>query len=486
MRIGRGMQRLNQLWFELSERRLRRRGAQPAHPLRLPAGDALMDRIAAIGLRNARRGFQRDQFIEDARNLPRQRLQFGQERRPVVQPVELRHAIERRTIGKDMRLPVVDHLHTMLDRPQAGVGPGENIGGLAVQMAGLGQRAQSAARIANSQVRIAATVDELKRLGGKLDLANPAAPLLQIVSGARFERAAIAIADAERQGADGLDRAEIQAAAPYEAANAVQECLPRRNVPSAGSGADEGGPLPCQRARFVMRCRRARGNGERADFGSGSQTQVDAKDVALARLVRQQADDLAGVALRRLGRFVALAARQARRIVKENGIDVGAVIQLPRPVLAQRQRDEAVMARPFADSPRDGRADGGMQGAVGKRAEFAHHPRKIESIRQVADRQHEAERLLLQPKRHAGVRRRQPCQLGLAQGLLALSRRQQLGQLGRTLQQARKIRRMRARSCEGRSPVRCHRALLCLSGPCPARLPPRISVTNRHSFRELP
>ena len=38
--------------------------------------------------------------------------------RTIRQPMQLRHIVERRTGRQMMRLPIVDHLHAVLDRAQ--------------------------------------------------------------------------------------------------------------------------------------------------------------------------------------------------------------------------------------------------------------------------------------------------------------------------------------------------------------------------------
>jgi hypothetical protein len=69
-------------------------------------------------------------------------------------------------------------------------------------------------------------MDQLVRLGKEFHLANAAAPALQVIAGADRLPAGVVIADAGGQAADLGDRAEIEAAAPDERADRVEEGPP--------------------------------------------------------------------------------------------------------------------------------------------------------------------------------------------------------------------------------------------------------------------
>ena len=97
----------------------------------------------------------------------------------------------------------------------------------------------------------------------------------------------------------------------------------RSDIARAGTRPDERCALPGQRRAFVMRDRRIERQRQRAHFGSGSQPQIDAENIPLAGDFGQQAHGFASIALRRFTRLVALAAWQRRRIVEQDGVDVG-------------------------------------------------------------------------------------------------------------------------------------------------------------------
>src|SRR4029079_13946256 len=103
---------------------------------------------------------------------------------------------------------------------------------------------------------VAPAVDHLLVLDEELDLSDPPAPALQIV--ARPDPCALRemVADARGHLPHLVDHAEIERRAPDEGLDRIEEALAERDVTGAGPGADKGGALPRQSARFIMRdCR---------------------------------------------------------------------------------------------------------------------------------------------------------------------------------------------------------------------------------------
>ena len=145
------------------------------------------------------------------------------------------------------------------------------------------------------------------RLGEEFDLANTAAPQLEVI--VRLGRAgpALFVADAVGQTAHLVDRAEVEAAAPDEGADMVEERLACTDVARTGPRTNERRALPRQRRTFVMRDGRVERDRQRTDFGCRTQAQIDPEDVAFAGDIRQQPHRFARIALGRLARFVPLA-----------------------------------------------------------------------------------------------------------------------------------------------------------------------------------
>src|SRR5690606_14635187 len=151
----------------------------------------------------------------------------------------------------------------------------------------------------------------------------------------RIAPAAIGTADARGQPADLLDRGKIEAAAPDEGAQRAEERLARLAVAGRGARADERSALPRQRRALVVAHRRVERQRERADLRGRAQPQVDAEHVALTRLPSQHLDHRLGIALSGLAGLVALAPRQSLGREQQHEVDVRAVVELARAVLAE-------------------------------------------------------------------------------------------------------------------------------------------------------
>ena len=95
-------------------------------------------------------------------------------------------------------------------------------------------------------------MDQLLDLGEELDLANAAAPALEVEARAERLPLRIMVADAADDLANFLDRPEVERAAPDERLDRVEEMLAQAPVAGGGAGADESGALPRQRLAFVI------------------------------------------------------------------------------------------------------------------------------------------------------------------------------------------------------------------------------------------
>ena len=277
----------------------------------------------------------------------------------------------------------------------------------------------------------------------------------------------MARANARGQPADLADRAEVEAAPPHERPDRGEEALARRNVARRRSRTDERRALPRQRRAFVMRQRAFERDRQRAYLGRRAQPQVDAENIAVGGHLAQQADQFAGIALRGLGGLVALAAGEAGGVVEQDRINVGAVVELARAVLAERERDQPGRLG-FGYSSGDDRADRGIERAVGEGAQFAPSPfaagmrrrgrrspawPPAPDVRAVVRGRTSSTRCAARPR---------PCERGRA-----LARFEQCGQLGLPVERMGEERRVccaRARSRKSSRPS--HAAL-------PARLPRR-------------
>ena len=151
-----------------------------------------------------------------------------------------------------MKLAVVDHLHAVLDRPQDGIGVGQRNALVGADPARRGEPRQRIARRRRPQRRIAAAMDQLVDLREELDLANAAAPALEVEAGAERLPLRMMVANAPRDAANLADRAEIERAAPDERPDRLEKCVAQRGVATCLACLDEGRALPGKRERLII------------------------------------------------------------------------------------------------------------------------------------------------------------------------------------------------------------------------------------------
>ena len=187
--------------------------------------------------------------------------------------------------------------------------------------------------------------------------------------------------------------------------------------------------------------RRLDRNRQRANFGGGPEAQIDAEDIALASDMAERFHQRARDPLRRLARIVAGSPGKQMRIIEQDRVDIGAVVQFARAVLAQRQGDEPGrlgIGHPAADRI----GDGGIHSPVGKGGEFGSDPGERKRARQIADRQRQRQRHPLAPQGDRDIIRARARGFGPGQRLLPLARRQQVGEIGHAVHRPRKKRRV--------------------------------------------
>src|SRR6187549_980578 len=95
-------------------------------------------------------------------------------------------------------------------------------------------------------------MDQLVDLGEELDLANAAAPALQIEAGTERLAPRMMVADPAGNAPDLADRAEIERSAPDEWPNRLQEPPAQRQIARRRPAPNERGAFPWQRQRFII------------------------------------------------------------------------------------------------------------------------------------------------------------------------------------------------------------------------------------------
>ena len=124
--------------------------------------------------------------------------------------------------------------------------------------------------------------DQLLRLHEELDLADAAAPELDVVAGDRDRAEALEGMDLPLHGVDVGDGREVEIFAPDEGRELAQERLAGGDVAGHGARLDEGGALPVLAEALVVV---ERGVGRERDLrgaGIGPQPQIGAEHIAVA------------------------------------------------------------------------------------------------------------------------------------------------------------------------------------------------------------
>ena len=112
---------------------------------------------------------------------------------------------------------------------------------------------------------------------------------------------------------------------------------------------------------------------------------------------------MAGIALRCFASIFPLPARQGGRVIQQDRINVGAVIEFARALFAQRDGEEPGKLR-IGQSPRYRRAHGGIKCIISKIAQLAHHSLQRKRACQIAHAQSEREDIALEPQRGGNIR----------------------------------------------------------------------------------
>ena len=180
-------------------------------------------------------------------------------------------------------------------------------------------------------------------LDEELDLADTTAPQFQI-SPRRLQPFARLI------GMDlFLDRLDIQhgliieATAPNKGLEMVKKHLARRHITGTDAGLDKGGTLPVLADAFIIG-QRHRGRHHRRCRGRiGTQSQVHAEHIALARPLGQQGRHALCQTVAEVLHLHAVIQyrRQHIGVIKQAEIDIGRIIQFKRTALAHGQRKQA-------------------------------------------------------------------------------------------------------------------------------------------------
>ena len=229
----------------------------------------------------------------------------------------------------------------MLDGTQEIVGLPQLVARSAVDPAFLGERRQHCDGAAAAQVRPSPAEDELLGLDEELDLADAAAPELDVVPGHRDRVVTAHGMDLALHRMDIGDGGEVEILAPDEGPQARQEVFARLNVAGDRARLDIGGALPVLAEILVVEIGGVQRDGRRCRSGIGAQAIIDAMDVTLGGALLQQLGD----PLREFGeerrRSQAFLQPRDIGIEEHDEVDIAGIIELAGPELAEAEDDEA-------------------------------------------------------------------------------------------------------------------------------------------------
>ena len=234
-----------------------------------------------------------------------------------------------------LRLVVVDHLQAVLDPPQQEVAVPQR-GRLSRQdvvfaVEGLQHGQQPRA----PQAAVAAPVGELVHVHEELDLADAPPPQLDVVARGSHGAVAVEVVDLLAHRADLLDRGEVEPLVPDERRQPLEEGRAGGQVAGNGAGLDEGGALPGAAEAEVVVEGEVHGDGRGGRGGVGAQAEVGAEDVAVAGAGLEDAGQVARDPQEAVALALAAGVAHPGRVVEDDEIDVGGVVQLAGAVLAE-------------------------------------------------------------------------------------------------------------------------------------------------------
>ena len=207
-------------------------------------------------------------------------------------------------------------------------------------MACFDQQVECLARGPHAERRIPPAPDELLGLREKFDLANAAAPELDVVPGDGDLAAAAVGVDLALDGADVLDRGEVEVTAPDEGLEPLEEAVPRLDVAGYGLRLDHGGPLPVLAGGRVIGLGGADREGGRSGAGVGAEAEVGAEHVSVGRPLVHDRDEIAGKARKRLLQAVAAGVGHDLLVEEDDDVHVARIVELACAELAHAEDDE--------------------------------------------------------------------------------------------------------------------------------------------------
>ena len=296
--------------------------------------------------------------------------------------LELRMAHERGDLGQlgrmawhGLGLLVVDHLQAVLQLAQVEIGRRQILDHAAIHMAGRRQGVQRRKSARDPHLGLAAAPDQLLGLDEELDLADAAAPQLDVVAGHRDGAPALVGVDLALDGMDVLDGGEIQRLAPDERAEEPEEGGTGLGIAGHQPRLDHGGAFPVLPEALVIGLGRHQRHGGRGRAGVGPQPEIGAEDVAVGGALVENPHQILGQGDDAFLNALAPAIDHLFVVVEHDQIDIAGIVQLAPAQLAHAEHDQAGaalgvlgMGQPqgaalglAAQQEADGETDGGFR-----------------------------------------------------------------------------------------------------------------------------
>ena len=236
---------------------------------------------------------------------------------------ELGETRERRSLERQpLRLLVGDHLQPMLDTTQDHIGLAQVLDRFAVHPSFGAEFTQHVERARTAHLRAAAAEDKLLSLNKELDLANAAAPQLEVMAGHDDAVVAAHGMDLALHRVNVGDRGVVEILAPDEWREFGQEALAEREIARRRARLDQRRALPILAERFVIGVRAQGRQRHRRRAGIGPQAQIDPQHIALAGALLKDARQRLGDAHEQRRGFCPLGDRRRRGVVEHDQVDV--------------------------------------------------------------------------------------------------------------------------------------------------------------------
>ena len=246
-------------------------------------------------------------------------------------------ALERQALG----LLVGDHLQPVLDGAQEEIGLGQVLHRLRRHPVLGMEFAEHVERARAAHLWPSAAEDELLRLDEELDLANAAAPELDVVPWNNHALVPAHRVDLPLHRMDVGDRRVVEILSPDEGREIGEEAPSERKVAGRRTRLDQRRALPVLSDRLVIGVGASRREGDRRRSGIGPEPQIDPEHIAVGSALLEEPGERLGDSHQQGRRLDAFGNGGCGRVVEHDDVDIARIVELARAKLAEREHDQA-------------------------------------------------------------------------------------------------------------------------------------------------